>query len=60
MAKVVIANRYVGSDGRAYKGGEVAEVTSGEARVLIGQGKARPHVEQDKPVLPAVKEAKNG
>lgn len=60
MAKVVIANRYVGSDGRTYKGGETAEVTPGEARVLIVQGKARPHTEQPKPVLPVVKEAKNG
>lgn len=57
MTKVVVANAYVDSDGRKYKGGDVVDVSPGEARVLLGQGKVRPHVEP-KPVIPAVKEAK--
>lgn len=59
MAKVVVANRLV-KDGKTYKGGDVIDVTPGEARVLLGQGKVRAHVEQDKPAAPAMKEAKNG
>lgn len=58
MTKVVVANRLV-RDGKTYKGGDVVDVTPGEARELIGLGKVRPHVET-KPVTPAVKEAKNG
>lgn len=42
--KVVVANGLtVGS--KTFKGGDVATVSSGEARDLIQQGKARPHTE---------------
>lgn len=42
MTKVVIANRWVGPDGRTYKGGDVVEVEPGVARDLKARGKARP------------------
>lgn len=58
MTKVVVANRLV-RDGKTYKGGDVVDVSPGEARVLLGEGKVRTHVEP-KPGTPAVKEAKNG
>ena len=45
MTKVVIANKYVDANGRTYKGGDVAEVSAGEAADLIYKGAARPHVE---------------
>lgn len=45
MTKVVIANKYVDSKGRTYKGGDVADVSAGEAADLIYKGAARPHVE---------------
>lgn len=56
MTKVVVANRLV-RDGKTYKGGDVVDVSPGEARELIGLGKVRAHVET-KPVVPAVKEGK--
>ncbi|WP_059063660.1 hypothetical protein [Leucobacter sp. G161] len=59
MVKVVVANRLV-RDGKTYKGGDVVDVSPGEARVLFIDGKARAHVDEPKPAAPAVKEAKNG
>ena len=56
MTKVVVANRLV-RDGKTFKGGDVVDVPPSEARVLLGEGKVRPHVDL-KPVVPAVKEAK--
>lgn len=58
MTKVVVANRLV-VDGKTHKGGDVIDVSPGEARVLLGLGKVRPHVEQ-KSAEPAAKGAKNG
>lgn len=40
--KIVVANGLT-VDGKTFKGGDVATVSSGEARDLIQQGKARPH-----------------
>ncbi|RZT66736.1 hypothetical protein [Leucobacter luti] len=57
MVKVVVANRLV-RDGKTYKGGDVVDVTRGEKRVLLGQGKVRAHIEQDKPAALAAKEGK--
>ena len=59
MVKVVVANRLV-RDGKTYKGGDEVDVTPGEARVLLGEGKVRAFVEDPKPGTPAAKEAKNG
>lgn len=59
MPKVVVANRLV-RDGKTYKGGDVVDVSPGEARVLLSEGKVRAHVDERKPAVPAVKEAKNG
>lgn len=58
MTKVVVANRLIRGD-KTFKGGDVVDVPPGEARVLLGEGKVRAHVEP-KPVVSAVKEAKNG
>ena len=58
MVKVVVANRLV-RDGKTHKGGDVINVTPGEARDLLGQGKVRAHVEE-KPAESAAKGAKNG
>lgn len=43
MAKVVIANGLTLA-GKKYKGGEIADIPSGQARDLIKLGKARPYV----------------
>ena len=56
MAKVVVANRLV-VDGKTYKGGDVLDVSPGEARVLLGLGKVR---EFEEPAKQEVKGAKNG
>lgn len=57
--KVVVANRLV-RDGKTFKGGDVVDVSPGEARVLLSEGKVRAHVDEPKPVAPVAKEAKNG
>ena len=62
MTKVVVANRLV-RGGKTYKGGDVVDVTPGEARELLGLGKVRKYVQPVRPVVkpaPIVKEAKNG
>ncbi len=56
--KVVIANGYTADSGRVYKGGEVAELPAGEARVVMSVGKARDYVASD--VVPKDKDVKNG
>lgn len=58
MTKVVVANRLV-RDGKTYKGGDVVDVTPGEAADLLYRGSARAYVEP-KPEVQAVKGAKNG
>jgi hypothetical protein len=42
--KVVIANGYTSNSGRVFKAGEVVELPAGEARVVLGLGKAREYV----------------
>lgn len=60
MTKVVVANRLV-RGGKTYKGGDVVDVSPGEARDLIALGKARAHVESGaRAAKPAVKPATKG
>lgn len=56
MVKVVVANR-LERGGKTYKGGDIVDVTPGEARDLIGSSKARA---DDTPVKAEPKGAKNG
>ena len=52
MTKVVVANRLV-RGGKTFKGGDVVDVSPGEARELVGLGKVRAFVEPVKPVVKA-------
>lgn len=58
MTKVVVANR-LERDGKTYKGGDVIEVSPGEARLLKLDGKVRDFAEPVS-VKPETKEAKRG
>lgn len=56
MTKVVVANR-LERDGKTFKGGDVVDVSPGEAADLLYRGSARAYVEP-KPEVQAVKGVK--